>query len=172
MRSTPRQLRAARTKDRTARSSGRRGSATEGVGPWDRLRCTRLDVAWRRYGTTCAPPEASLDIIAEPLEALQLRGLSDDARGSTGREQGALVGIQGFAAACLWASHHCHGADAAARRLSRRSQEVHHRRRAAQWRATDATDGVWLLQEHDSGRPQCAGSASAHACAEVTMARG
>jgi mono/diheme cytochrome c family protein len=73
-----RQLRAARTKDRTARSSGRRGSATEGVGPWDRLRCTWLDVAWRRYGTPCAAPEASLDIIAEPLEALQLRGLSDE----------------------------------------------------------------------------------------------
>ena len=37
IRRTPGQVRAARTKDRTARSSSRRGSATEGLGLWDGL---------------------------------------------------------------------------------------------------------------------------------------
>src|SRR5450756_1914348 len=44
MRRTPGQLGAVRTKERTPRSRGRRVSATEGVGPWDRFRFIWFDV--------------------------------------------------------------------------------------------------------------------------------
>jgi hypothetical protein len=69
MRRTPGHARAARTKERTASRSSRRGSATEGLGLWDGLRRISLD-AGRAIGSGVA----RADNIADPREAPKTLG--------------------------------------------------------------------------------------------------
>jgi hypothetical protein len=60
IRRTPGQVHAASTNDRTARSSSRRGSATEGLGLWDKLRRMSLDA-----GLAQSAPLPRADIVLD-----------------------------------------------------------------------------------------------------------